>query len=113
MSISPRQRRCDDPGAAKSRGSSVSFLLERRQLRAVIGDENREQAGGLGRARILADEVLAAGRLKEGLAGLLDLGRARHGVLRADLARQDIGHHAAGVMMADRLAAGWAMAAMR
>src|SRR5437868_6374891 len=50
--------------------------------------------------------MLAAGRLEEGLAGLVNLGRSGCRVLRADLACQHIGHHAAGVMMADRLAAG-------
>jgi hypothetical protein len=75
-------------------------------LRAIIGNENREQACRLGCAGILADEMLAAGRLEERFARLVDLGRSGRGVLRADLARQHIGHHAAGVMMADRLAAG-------
>ena len=55
-----------------------SFLLERRQLRAIIGDENRQQACGLRRARILADEMLAAGRLEEGFARLVDARRAGH-----------------------------------
>src|SRR5258708_3158585 len=111
MSSSPRRRRCEDRKSRDERGSSiftsrVSLLLERRQLRAIIGNENREQACGFRRAGVLADEMLAAGRLEERLTGLVDLGRSGRRVLRADLACQHIGHHAAGVMMADRLATG-------
>src|ERR1043165_4137670 len=50
---------CVMPGAARHR--TPLLLLERRQLRAVIGNEDREQACGLCCARVLADEMLGAG----------------------------------------------------
>ena len=40
------------------------LLLKHRQLRPIIRNKDREQARRLGRARILADEMFAAGRLK-------------------------------------------------
>src|SRR6266851_2325702 len=52
------------------------LFVEGGQLRAVIGDEDGEQAGRRRLAGILADEMLAARRLEEALAGLVDLGRA-------------------------------------
>src|SRR5438034_11315641 len=100
MSSSPRRRRFNDRASRDAPRLVRLFLVERRQLRAIVGDENREQAGRLGRARILTDEMLAAGRLKEGLAGLVYLGRSGRGVLRANLTGPHIGHHAAGVMVA-------------
>ena len=45
-------------------------LIEGRQLRAVIGNEDSEQACRLRCARILADEMLTAGWLEEALAAL-------------------------------------------
>jgi len=50
-------------------------------LRSVIGDEDSQQAGRLRGARIFADEMLAAGRFKEALAGVVDLDRPGCGIL--------------------------------
>jgi hypothetical protein len=63
------------------------LLVERRQLRTVIGDEDGEQARRSGDARILA-EVLAYRRLEEGFSGLIGLDGSRRRVLRADRSRQ-------------------------
>jgi len=54
------------------------------QLGAVIGDEDGEQARGLRRAGVLTDEMLAARRLEEGLASLVDSGRPGRRVLSPD-----------------------------
>ena len=70
---------------------------------AVIGDEDGEQARGLGRAGVLTDQMRAARRLEEGLAGPVDFRRSGSGVLGADFARQHIGEHAAGMVVLHRL----------
>jgi hypothetical protein len=44
---------------------SRSSLVERRQLCAIIGDKDREQARRLSSARILADEMFATGWLEK------------------------------------------------
>ena len=48
-------------------------LVVDRQNGAVIGDEDGKEAGGLGRARILAHKMLAPGRLEKGFARAIDL----------------------------------------
>jgi len=55
---------------------------------------------------IFADEVRAAGRFKEALAGLVDLDWSRCGILGSDLARQHVGIDASGVMVPARFPTG-------
>src|SRR5436305_1544258 len=81
-------------------------FVECGELRAVVGDEDREKARRLGGARVLADEMRAAGRLEEALARLVDARRTTgRAVLRADRAREHVGEDAAGMPVAARLAA--------
>src|SRR5262245_16499545 len=75
------------------------LLVERCQLRAVIGDEHSEQARRLFRARILTDEMPTSGRLKEAFAGLVDFDRSGRGIFRTDRPREYISQDASGVMM--------------
>jgi hypothetical protein len=49
---------------------AVYSFVKGRQLCAIIGDEDGEQACRLRRTRVLADEVFAAGRLEKALAAL-------------------------------------------
>lgn len=51
-------------------------LLEDCQLRAVMGDEDSEQARRFPWARILAEEMPVSGRFKKALASLVDLCRS-------------------------------------
>src|SRR5262245_57648041 len=65
-------------------GRLVRSLVDGGQPRAVIGDVDCEQACRFGRARVLADEMLAAGRLEEAFPRPVDLGGTGRGILRAD-----------------------------
>src|SRR6266566_3917585 len=85
---------------------SWHLLLRFRQLRTVIGNENREQTRWLGGAAILADQVNAAGGLEEPLARGVHLGRPGGRVLRSDRSRQYIREYASSMSMLWRLAAG-------
>src|SRR5262249_60300010 len=71
-------------------GRLVHSLVDGGQPRAVIGDVDCEQACRLGRARVLADEMLAAGRLEEAVPRPVHLGRTGRAVLRAERPRQHI-----------------------
>ncbi len=51
---------------------AVHSFVKGRQLCAIIGDEDGEQACRFRSTRVLADEVFAAGRLEKALAGLVD-----------------------------------------
>src|SRR5215813_2519718 len=55
-----------------NRSGTNRLLVERCQLRAVIGDVHSEQARRLFCARILTDEMATSGRLKEAFTGLVD-----------------------------------------
>ncbi len=74
-------------------------LIEGCQLRAVIGDEDSEQARRLRCARILADEMLTSGWLEEAFAGLVDFDWSGRGVLGSDRAGEHVGEDASGVVM--------------
>src|SRR4029434_809523 len=80
-------------------------MTEGRELRAVVSNKDGEQTGGLGCARILADEVCASRGVKEALAGFVDSGRAGRRGLGSDRAREDIREDASCVSMRGRLAA--------
>src|SRR5690349_11768628 len=84
--------------------SQASFVVALEDG-AVIGDEDGEQAGRLGCARVLADEVFAAGRFEEALASLIHLRRASCRRLGSDLARKHVSIDAARVMMLPGLSA--------
>jgi len=84
---------------------SRSSLVERRQLCAVIGDKDRQQARGLSNARIFADEMFAAGWFEEALAGFVDFDRSSRGALGLDRTRKHEDEDASGVVMLDRLSA--------
>src|SRR5262245_6594579 len=66
---------------------------------AVIGDEDGEQARRLCLAGIDGDEVHAARRLEEALAGLVLARRAGGGILRTDGAGKNVGIDAAGMVV--------------
>jgi hypothetical protein len=84
---------------------SRSSLVERRQLCAVIGDKDREQARRLSNARVLADEMFAAGWLEEALAGFVDFDGSSRGTLGLDRTRKHEDEDASSVVMLDRLSA--------
>ena len=84
---------------------SRSSLVERRQLCAVIGDKDREQARRLSNAAVLADEMFAAGWLEEALAGFVDFDRSSRGTLGLDRTRKHEDEDASCVVMLDRLSA--------
>src|SRR5258708_13478021 len=75
------------------RGSSprmTSLLHKRRELRALIRHEHRDQFRRLGIAGIGRDQMRSSWRLEERLTNLEGLDRTA-GQLRADLALADIG----------------------
>ena len=91
------------PADRARRGGSP---VERCETRAVVGDEHGEQARGLGGAGVLADEMLAARRLEEALAGLVHFGGPPVAeISRADRAGEHIGEDAARVAVLGRLPA--------
>src|SRR6516165_11466193 len=69
-------------GLILATGRLVCSLVDGGQPRAVIGDVDCEQACQLSRARVLADEMLAARRLEEALPRPVDLGGTGRGILR-------------------------------
>ena len=71
---------------------------ECRELRALVGDEHRDQFRGLGVAGIGRDQMRRARRLEERLSDLEGLDRAA-AQLRTDFALGDIGGDRAGVPM--------------
>ena len=75
------------------------LLVERCQVRAVVGDVHSEQGRRLFFARILTDEMVTSGRLKEAFTGLIDSDRSGRGIFGTDRPREYISDHAAGVMM--------------
>src|SRR5262245_58913389 len=75
------------------------LLVERCQLRAVIGDPHSDQARRLFCARILTDEMATSGRLKEAFTGLVDFDRSGRGIFGTDRPREYISDDASGVMM--------------
>ena len=83
----------------------LGSLVKGRQLCAVVGDEDGEQARGLRSTRIFADEMFTAGRLEEALASFVDFGRPSRGIFRPDCAREHIDKDAACMMMPCRLSA--------
>jgi len=68
-------------GLILATGRLVCSLVDGGQPRAVIGDVDCEQACRLGPARVLADEMLAAGRLEEAVPRPVHLGRTGRGIL--------------------------------
>jgi hypothetical protein len=75
-----RQASCDQRDGRRSGRS----LVEGSQLRSVIGYEDGEQACRLGRAGVLADEMLAARGLEKAFSCRVHLGRTCPRALRAD-----------------------------
>ena len=75
-----RQASCD-PREGRRSGRS---LVEGSQLRSIIGYEDGEQGCRLGRAGVLADEMLAARGLEKAFSRRVHLGRTCPGALRAD-----------------------------
>src|SRR5262249_39625016 len=63
--ISQAHRFHSSPLRLVNRSGTNRLLVERCQLRAVIGDVHSEQARRLFCARILTDEMATSGRLKE------------------------------------------------
>src|SRR3569623_781424 len=82
---------------------TAALLQERRELRAFVGHEHRDQFGRLGGAGIGGDHVSGARRLEEGLANLEGFDRAP-AELGADFALGDIGGTRARVTMRTRKA---------
>ena len=82
-----------------NRSGTNRLLVERCQLRAVIGDVHSEQARRLFCARILTDEMATSGRLKEAFTGLVDFDRSGRGIFGTDRPREYISDDASGVMM--------------
>ena len=76
-----------------------SSLVERCQLRAVIGDMHSEQPRRLFCARILTDEMATFGRLKKAFTGFVDFDRSSRGIFGTDRPREYISDNASGVMM--------------
>ena len=66
---------------------AVHSFVKGRQLRAIIGDEDGEQACRFRSTRVLADEVFAAGRLTWNGRGLLagEARRSRAGTAKVRL----------------------------
>jgi hypothetical protein len=60
------------------------LLVERCQLRTVIGDVHSEEARRLCCARILTDEMVTSGWLKEAFTGLVDFHRSGRGIFGTD-----------------------------
>jgi hypothetical protein len=77
----------------------ISFRMGVAITCPYIAPRHGQQAGRLGCARILADEVLAAGRLEEALAGFVDLDWSGRRVLGSDRTREHIGEDAAGMVV--------------
>jgi hypothetical protein len=71
-------------------------IHERRQLRALVGDEHRDQFRRLGGAGVGRDQMHGAGRLEERLAHLECFNRTA-GQLRTDFALGDVGGDGAGI----------------
>ena len=86
--ISQAHRFHSSPLRLVNRSGTNRLLVERCQLRAVIGDVHSEQARRLFCARILTDEMATSGRLKEAFTGLVDFDRSGRGVLGADRPRE-------------------------
>jgi hypothetical protein len=63
-----------------NRSGTNRLVLERCQLRAVIGDVHSEQARRLCCARILTDEMATSGRLPEAFTGFVDFDRSGRGI---------------------------------
>ena len=61
----------------------------------VVSDEDRKEARRLRVTHICINQVSAAGGLKEGLPGAIDMHWPSRGILRANLSGEDIGEHAA------------------
>src|SRR5262249_39596316 len=75
------------------------LLVERCQVRAVIGDVHSEQGRRLFFARILTDEMATSGRLKKAFTRLVDFDRSGRGIFGTDRPREYISDDASGVMM--------------
>src|SRR3954463_3624570 len=102
--------RWTDVSSFASTGSWLFNLwLDARQSRAGGRHENGKQRCRLRGARVFADEMNASGRLEEGLTRLIDSCRTGCGVLRANCAREHIGHNASSMRMARRTRA-WRIA---
>src|SRR5262245_47209384 len=82
-----------------NRSGTNRLLLERCQLRAVIGYVHSEQPRRLFCARILTDEMATSGRLKEAFTRLVDFDRSARGIFGTDRPREYISDDASGVMM--------------
>src|SRR5579883_99609 len=92
-------------GARPTAPPRTALRLEKgRQLRAFVGDEDGDQFGPLGVARVGGDAMDGAHRLEEGLADVEYLNRAVV-ELRLDLALGDVGRHGPAVTMRRREAA--------
>src|SRR5882762_3881768 len=74
------------------------LLDKRRELRALVRHEHRDQFGGLAVARIRRYQMRRAGRFEERLANLEGLDRTA-GKLRADFAFGDVSGDGAGMAM--------------
>jgi hypothetical protein len=96
--ISQAHRFHSSPLRLVNRFGTNRLLVERCQLRAVIGDEHSEQARRLFCARILTDEMATSGRLKEDFTGLVDFDRSGRGILGTDRPREYISEDASGTM---------------
>src|SRR5262245_41198607 len=97
--ISQAHRFHSSPLRLVNRSSINHLLVERCQLRAVIGDVHSEQGRGLFCARILTDEMATSGRLKEAFTRLVDFDRSGRGIFGTDRPREYISDDASGVMM--------------
>ena len=86
-------RRCNTKKANRSPESAGMPLLY------VPYVPNRHEHFILRNRRILADQMLTAGRFEEALAGLVNLDRSGCGVLRADRTRKHISENASGMVM--------------
>ena len=80
----------------ESKTEAIQLLHKRRELRALVGHEHRDQFRGLGVAGIGRHQMRGARRLEERLADLERLDRTA-GELRADFALGDIGGDRAGM----------------
>src|ERR1700733_8379955 len=95
----------DDAGRLHDAGNCAALFHERRELRALIRHEHRDQFRRLGVAGVGGNQMDGAGRLEEGLSdfeGLDDTARQ----LRADFALGDIGGDGAGMPVRAGEAAG-------
>src|SRR5689334_8415108 len=83
----------------------TGLLQQRRELRALVGHEYRDQFSGLGGAGVRRDQMRSARWLEERLADAERFDRTA-GKLRTDLALGDIGGDGAGMLVRGRKSTG-------